>query len=141
MIDPSIEALVVASRKRPDLVGPILMSSFSRRRERVAEDQTLLPMRAWYELAKVPLADHLLSRMGAPWPPAKDIILSVDWVSSMRWGLDHFTYSARLLRSDLTVGGVLSVRMLIERWTLNVAHHHKIHRRSDEADSDFITRA
>ena len=140
-VDLTIEAVARAAQRTPQLVGPILMSAFDRRRRQVVHDQSTLPIDAWYGLAKLPLADYLLCRMGADWPLSKDVIACVDWLSTMRWGLDHFAYITYLLRSGLTVGAALSARMFLERWTMNVAHHHGIEREEDETESGFITRA
>lgn len=134
-------AVVRAARQNPALFGPILMSMFDRRCGAAAADQSALPIDAWYQLAKLPLADYLLSRTGAGWPPSKDVIVSVDWVSTMRWGLDHFVFLTYLVRGGRFVAAALTARMFLERWTLNVAHHHGVEPRRGESDAEFITRA
>ncbi|WP_155771566.1 hypothetical protein [Mycobacterium asiaticum] len=136
-----LQAVSRAAKQNPALFGPILMSMFERRCHAVAADQSTLPMDAWYGLANVPLADHLLSRTGAGWPPSKDVVVSVDWVSTMRWGLDHFVFLTYLVRGGRFVAAALTARMFLERWSLNVAHHHGVEPRDGESDADFITRA
>lgn len=97
-------------------------------------------MEAWYTLARLPLADHLLSRTGAGWRESKDIVVSVDWVSTLRWGLDHYAFITYLIRGRRLVAATLSARMFLERWTLNVADYHDLTPHEGESDADFITR-
>ncbi|WP_199254837.1 hypothetical protein [Mycolicibacterium mengxianglii] len=86
------------------------------------------------------MADYLLSHTGAGWPHCKDVVVSVDWLSSMRWGLDHFVFVMCLIRGGRLTAATLSARMFLERWTLNVAHHHGVEQREGETDAEFITR-
>ena len=58
----------------------------------------------------------------------------------MRWGLDHFVFLTYLIRGGRFMAAALTARMFLERWTLNVAHHHGVEREG-ETDADFITRA
>jgi hypothetical protein len=44
----------------------------------------------------------------------------------LRWGLDKAADTCRLLRVGLTYGAVAVARAQLERWTINVAFHHKV---------------
>ncbi|CDM77651.1 hypothetical protein MMARE11_35100 [Mycobacterium marinum E11] len=137
-----MDAFSFSSLQNPALFGPTLMSMFARRSRAIADSPTLLPIDAWYDLAIIPLADHILSRTGAVWGPSKDVSFASDtWVSTMRWGLDHYVYVTYLLRCGRLVAAALATRMFLERWTLNVAHHHGVERKGDQTDAEFMTRA
>lgn len=140
-IEMSLPAIDAAIRQNPRLLGPALAAPFKVSSLAIAEDHERLPGSAWCHLALIPLADHVLSRAGAGWPNLKDLTAATSWLSTLRWGLDHYVYIAHSVRGGLLLGAALSTRMFLERWTLNVAHHHGILRGPDESDAAFMTRA
>ena len=59
----------------------------------------------------------------------------------LRWGLDKAADTCRLLRVGLTFGALVLARAQLERWTLNVAAHHKVAAMTDtESAADYIRR-
>ena len=59
----------------------------------------------------------------------------------LRWGLDKAADTCRLLRVGLTYGAVVMARAQLERWTLNVAFHHKVTcDREAEHAADYVRR-
>lgn len=134
-------AVARAVKQNPTLLGPILMSLFTRRGRGIAEKSQALSMETWYTLARLPLADHILSKTDAKWPLSKDITVCIDWPSTLRWGLDFYVYITYLIRSQRYVAAALAARMFLERWTLNLAHHHRVEPAEGESDAEFITRA
>ena len=59
----------------------------------------------------------------------------------LRWGLDKAADTCRLLRVGLTYGAVVMARAQFERWTLNVAFHHKVTGIGDtESTADYVRR-
>ena len=59
----------------------------------------------------------------------------------LRWGLDKAADTCRLLRVGLTFGAVVLARAQLERWTLNVAAHHKVAAMTGtESAADYIRR-
>jgi hypothetical protein len=59
----------------------------------------------------------------------------------LQWGLDKAADTCRLLRVGLTFGALVLARAQLERWTLNVAAHHKVAAMTDtESAGDYIRR-
>ena len=59
----------------------------------------------------------------------------------LRWGLDKAADTCRLLRAGMTFGALVLARAQLERWTLNVAVHHKSAAMTGtETAADYIRR-
>ncbi|WP_354213443.1 hypothetical protein [Arthrobacter sp. UYCu511] len=54
--------------------------------------------------------------------------------------MDQYVEIHRLIRSGMTYGALITVRMFLERWTLNLAASNDLQKCDDELDEKFITR-
>jgi hypothetical protein len=138
-VDP--EELDEAIGQQPRLLDVVLTSRYAARRAVFGRCPGLLPAQARMALALIPAADAVLTRAGAGWSPAPDCWGRPTWPDMLRWGLDKAADTCRLLRVGLTFGALVLARAQLERWTLNVAAHHKVSAITDtESEADYIRR-
>jgi hypothetical protein len=123
------------------LLDVILTSRHAARRSLFGRCPELLPPKGRTVLALIPAADAVLTRAGAGWSPAPDCWGRTTWPDMLRWGLDKAADTCRLMRVGLTFGALVLARAQLERWTLNVAAHHKVAAMADtESTADYIRR-
>lgn len=126
---------------QPQLLDAALMGRYATRRALFSGCRELLPANGRLALALVPAADAVLVKAGAGWSPAPDCWGRPTWPDMLRWGLDKVADTCRLLRVGLTYGAVVLARAQLERWTLNVAHHHQVAAMTDaESAADYVRR-
>jgi len=129
--------LKTATERRPAILGAALMD-FSRRRDQAARDHpALLPPLAWSTLALFPSIDLLRDRLGGSWDPLK---ATLSWSDQLFHATDDAVLAMWQMRAGHTVAAALIARSLLERWTLNVAHHHSIERTEGEDEEAFTSR-
>lgn len=131
------KSLEWAAQKRPEVFGGALLT-FSRRRFAAAGDTpALLPDQAWGSLALIPAADRVRLLLGGTWDPRA---APTSWPHQLFLGVDDIVEVFWFLRSGLTVPAALITRRLLERWSLNVAHHFSLTQADDESAESFLTR-
>lgn len=128
------------ARQGSGFLGTALMSRHSQRERAASINPRLLPQDGWTALAMVPLGDAALCRLGCGWPLAPDVWGRTSWTEHLRWGLDGVADTARMLRMGNTFGAAVLVRAQLERWTHNVAHHHRIKEVEGEGTADYFRR-
>jgi hypothetical protein len=127
--------------QEPRLLDVVLMSRHAARRAVFGRCPELLPAPGRTVLALIPAADSVLTKAGAGWSPAPDCWGRPTWPDMLRWGLDKAADTCRLLRVGMTFGALVLARAQLERWTLNVAAHHKVAATTDtESAADYIRR-
>lgn len=99
-----------------------------------------LPTVAWDALSIVPMADALLSLAGAGWPEDQMLPRDGKWGTHLRWSLDQYVEVHRLIQSGMIYGALVTGRMFLERWTMNLAGASNLAKLDGEADKDFISR-
>ena len=135
------EELDEAIGQEPRLLDVVLMSRHAARRAVLGRCPELLPAPGRTVLALIPAADAVLTKAGAGWSPAPDCWGRPTWPDMLRWGLDKAADTCRLLRVGVTFGALVLARAQLERWTLNVAAHHKVAVMTDtESAADYIRR-
>lgn len=128
------------ARHGSSFLGTALISRHRQREGAALREPRLLPEHGWTALAMLPLGDAALCRLGSDWPVAPDIWGRTSWPEHLRWGLDGVADSARMLRMGNTFGAVVLTRAQLERWTHNVAHHHRIEEVEGEGTADYFRR-
>ena len=127
--------------QQPRLLDVALMGRYAARRTLFHGRRELLPPAGWLVLALMPAADAVLTKADAGWSPAPDCWGRPTWPDMLRWGLDKQADICRLLRVGLTYGAVVMARAQLERWTLNVAFHHKVAAMDGaESAADYVRR-
>jgi hypothetical protein len=135
------EELDEAIGQEPRLLDVILTGRHATRRALFGCCPELLPAQGRTALALIPAADTVLTKAGAGWSPAPDCWGRPTWPDMLRWGLDKAADTCRLLRVGLTFGALVLARAQLERWTLNLAAHHKVAAMTDtESAGDYIRR-
>lgn len=111
-------------------------------RIRCAERQPQhLTKESWEVLGTAPVLDSALSLHMSKWPQGPDILSRTTWPEIIMWGADQTINCFRLLRLGDYVGSAILARNQLERWTLNVAAHHKVsEQRNGESSADFLRR-
>ncbi|WP_411699019.1 hypothetical protein [Conyzicola sp.] len=122
---------------RPSLLGPALMTFSEHRDSYIRSKKTMLPWPGWQVLSLIPVTDHLRRRLGGHWSYDR---VPGTWSEQLFAAVDDCVTGLWLSRAGNTVGAALVARTLLERWTLNVAHHHGIERDDDEEESAFMSR-
>ena len=134
-------ALDEAVQHEPRLLGVALMGRYTVRQALFKGRPKLLPPAGRLVLALIPAADAVLVKAGAGWSPAPDWWGRPTWPDMLRWGLDKEADTCRMLRAGQTFGAVVIARAQLERWTINVAAHHKITTMTDdESAASYIRR-
>jgi|SRR6266566_971522 len=127
--------------QQPRLLDVALMSRYAARGRVFSGCRELLPPEGSLVLTLIPAADAVLCKAGAGWSLAPDCWGRPTWPDMLRWGLDKAADTCRLLRVGLTYGAVVTARAQLERWTLNVAFHHKVAAIGDtESAADYVRR-
>jgi hypothetical protein len=127
--------------QEPRLLDVVLTSRYAARRALFGRCPDLLPAQGRTALALIPAADAVLTKAGTGWSLAPDCWGRTTWPDMLRWGLDKAADTCRLLRVGLTFGALVLARAQLERWTLNVAAHHKVAAMTDaESAADYIRR-
>ena len=127
--------------QQPRLLDVALTSRYAARSALFGRCPELLPTQGRTVLALIPAADAVLTRAGVGWSAAPDCWGRTTWPDMLRWGLDKAADTCRLLRVGLTFGSIVLARAQLERWTLNVAAHHKVAAMTDtESAADYIRR-
>jgi hypothetical protein len=135
------EELDEAIGQQPRLLDVVLTSRYAARCAVFGRCPKLLPTQGRTALALIPAADAVLTRARAGWSPAPDLRGRPTWPDMLRWGLDKAADTCRLLRAGLTFGALALARAQLERWTLNVAAHHRVPAITDtESEADYIRR-
>jgi hypothetical protein len=128
--------------RKPRLLDAALTGRYAARHALFSGYRELLPPQGWLVLSLIPAADAVLVKAGAGWSPAPGCWGRTTWPDMLRWGLDKATDACRLLRIGQTFGALVVARAQLERWTLNVAVHHKVAAMAhDESAADYIRRA
>lgn len=127
--------------QEPTLLGAALTRRYAMRRRALDRNPALLPSQGWVILALIPPADAVLTKAGAGWSLAPDLWGRPTWADILRWGLDKAADTCRLLRVGATYGAIVLARAQLERWTLNVAFHHKVAVMAEaESTADYMRR-
>jgi hypothetical protein len=127
--------------EQPRLLDVALMDRYAARSKVLGGCRELLPPEGRLVLALIPAADAVLCKAGAGWSLAPDCWGRPTWPDMLRWGLDKAADTCRLLRVGLTYGAVVMARAQLERWTLNVAFHHKVAPMGDaESAAGYVRR-
>jgi hypothetical protein len=122
-ISRRVRSLDWLAQNRPDLYPVTLFTWSKRRRSETEADQTLLPRQGWSLLALIPVADHLRTHLGGSWDP---MLHPTNWPGLLAEAIDEVVEILWLLRAGLTVPATVWSRVLLERWTLNVASSNNI---------------
>jgi hypothetical protein len=134
-------ALDAALGQEPRLLDVALPGRYAARQALFRSRPELLPPEGRLVLSLIPVADAVLVKAGAGWSPAPDWWGRTTWPDMLRWGLDKEADTCRLLRAGQTYGAVVIARAQLERWTMNVAAHHKVTpMTSDESAASYIRR-
>jgi hypothetical protein len=115
-----------AVAEQPRLLDVALMNRYAGRSRMFGGCRELLPPEGRVALSLIPAADAVLCKAGTEWSLAPDCWGRPTWPDMLRWGLDKAADACRLLRVGLTYGAVAVARAQLERWTINVAFHHKV---------------
>jgi hypothetical protein len=93
-------------------------------------------------LLHVPRIDAILSAEKGTWSLAPDGMMrgAADWGAHLQWGADQLIECATHLRAGRAVAALAISRKQLERWTLNIAHHHGIEPSDDEKTAAYFTR-
>lgn len=134
---PALERAIADDRH---LLASRLQLLIDRKRLAIAQGPSMLTPIGWEGILLLPTADIALTACGAGWPETKNIPNTVNWPTHLRWGLDQFAEIQRLVAAGLTYGALITTRLFLERWTINIAIHESLSIREDEAESAFITR-
>ena len=130
-----------ALRQEPRLLDAALPGRYAARQALFRGRPELLPPEGRLVLSLIPVADAVLVKAGAGWSPASDWWGRATWPDMLRWGLDKEADTCRLLRAGQTYGAVVVARAQLERWTMNVAAHHKVAAMTgDESAASYIRR-
>jgi hypothetical protein len=124
------------ARNRPDLYAVTLFTWSQRRRSETAADPSLLPPQGWSLLALIPVTDHLRTQLGGSWDP---MVHSTNWPGMLAEAIDEVVEILWLLRVGLTLPATVWSRVLLERWTLNVASSNAIDIPTAGMTSDWIS--
>ncbi|MBW9120781.1 hypothetical protein JNB63_11815 [Microbacterium trichothecenolyticum] len=136
-LSPRLNSLRWVAEKKPEAFAPALFSFGIRRRVQIADAPSLLPPDGWAVAMLVPAADRLRRHFGANWDP---MALPSTWPNILYEAVDDVMTGLWHLRGGMTVSAALIARSLLERWTLNVAHHFEIEREPGEDDAEYISR-
>lgn len=136
----SLFALERAIAEDPHLLAARLSILTSQRRMAIKQGPSLLTTDNWQDLALLPTADLALSACQADWPKTKDSPSTENWPTHVRWGLDQFAEIQCLIAAGMTYGALITTRLLLERWTINVASSHSIIQSEGEIESAYINR-
>jgi hypothetical protein len=135
------EELDEAVERDPWLLDILLTTRHATRSALFRSRPELLPAQGRTILALLPAADAVLTRAGADWSLAPDGWGRTTWPDMLRWGVDRAAEACVLLRAGETFGALVMVRAQLERWTLNVAAHHKVAAMTaTESLADYISR-
>lgn len=136
----SLTALERAMTKDPQLLAVRLSIVTSQRRKALNQGPSLLSTINWQSLALFPTADLALTACQGDWPETKNRPNTKQWSTHIRWGLDQFAEIQRLIAAGLTYGALMTTRLFLERWTINVASSHSISVHENEMESAYISR-
>lgn len=136
-LSPRLNSLRWVAEKKPEAFAPALFSFGLRRRRKIGDTPSLLPLDGWSVAMLVPAADRLRIHFGADWDP---MALPTTWPHILYEAIDDVVNALWHLRGGMTVSAALIARSLLERWTLNVAHEFDLERDEDEDDATFISR-
>ncbi|MDQ1052798.1 hypothetical protein QE394_000726 [Arthrobacter sp. SORGH_AS 212] len=136
----SLFALERAMTRDPQLLAVRLSILTSQRRKAINQGPSLLTTASWQGLALFPAADLALSVCGGDWPEMKNSPNTDRWSTHVRWGLDQFAEIQRLIAAGMTYGALMTTRLFLERWTINIASSHSIPAHESEMESAYITR-
>lgn len=127
--------------QEPRLLDAVLTGRYAARQRLFNGSQELLPPQGRLILELIPAADAVLVKAGAGWSPGPDWWGRPTWPDMLRWGLDKAADTCRLLRAGMTFGALVIARAQLERWTINVASHHKVAPiGEDESAADYVRR-
>lgn len=135
----SLEALEKAATATPGIVGPRLMLEHIERSRIVERNAGLLPRSGWETLTLIPAADCALTALGASWPRMSTLNMH-PWGTELREGIDQMILAFRFMRSGEFVAAMAITRLLLERWTTNVAYTHGLTKCENESDEEFYSR-
>lgn len=136
-LTPRMRSLEWTARKRPELFGGALLAFAQRRFDDTQAIPELLPARAWGVLSAVPATDRLRTRLGGTWYPRAG---PTSWSNQLFLGVDDVVQACWFLRTGLPIPAALIARRVLERWTLNVAHHFEVVRAEAETEQAYVTR-
>lgn len=137
-------SLVAAHRRHVGTFwSGLAMSRHNHRMTLAVRTPELLPSSIYRGLMHVPRMDAILGTYGKLWsldPDGLELAGEENWPGHIQWGADRLVDLARHLRAGRTIAALITTRHQLERWTLNVAHHHSIEPADDEGTADFFTR-
>lgn len=144
-VDFSKEAGLAAAHRRHagTFWSGVAMGRHNHRMVTAVQHPELLPTAIYHALMHVPRMDAILGTFGEMWsldPDGLELTSEENWPSHIQWGADRLVDIARHLRAGRTVAALITTRHQLERWTLNVAHHHEIEPGEGEGTADFFTR-
>lgn len=117
------------------------MGRYITRLKRLQDNKSLLNEGAWRALAAAPVVDSVVIKAGATWTTAPDVFGRHGWPEQILWGVDQVIDVCRLVRTGNIIGAISVARAQLERWTLNIAHHHKLGFSDEEPTGALIKRA
>jgi hypothetical protein len=136
----SLSALEMAIANDAQLLAGRLQLLIDRKHIAIRQGRSMLTAAGWKGLLLLPTADIALTACGAGWPETKNMPSTLHWPEHLRWGLDQFAEIQRLLAAGLTYGALMTTRLFLERWTINIAIHESLSINEGEAESAFINR-
>lgn len=136
----SLSALEKAIPGDAQLLAARLSVLTSQRHVAINQGASLLGGANWAGLALLPIADLALTACGAQWPITKNIPYGANWPTHIRSGLDQFVEIQRLIAGGMTYAALITTRLFLERWTINVASSHSLEPATNEIESEYINR-